>query len=141
MYRIIYLSSSVKYLNGEEIESLLVQSRKKNLENDITGVLMYIDGDFLQIIEGPNTAMKDLFESIKKDPRHKGIITILNTEITERQFPKWSMGFCASDYEKLKQIKGYENISKEKITEITDKTALAFIDSFIKSHRSKFIFI
>ncbi len=71
MLRIIYLSSSVEYLNSEEIESLLSQSREKNIENDITGLLLYADGDFLQVIEGPKVAMLDLFESIKKDSRHK----------------------------------------------------------------------
>jgi hypothetical protein len=141
MYRIIYLSSSVEYLNAKEIESLFVQSRKKNLEKDITGVLMYNVGDFLQIIEGPKTAMIDLFESIEKDTRHKGIITILNTEIKERQFPKWNMGLCTSDYEKIRKIDGYENTNTQTLSNISDKTVLAFFDSFINSHYRDFVFI
>ncbi len=141
MYRIIYLSSSVEYLGGQEIEYLLAQSRKKNLEKDITGVLMYIEGDFLQVIEGPKIAVFDLFESIKKDIRHKGIITIVNTKIDKRYFPKWNMGFCISDYEELRKIEGYENISIETLSKITDKMAIAFINSFLNSHRNKMVFV
>lgn len=141
MLRIIYLSSSVEYLNSEEIKSLLSRCREKNIENDITGLLLYADGDFLQVIEGPKVAMLDLFESIKKDSRHKGIVTIANNEIDKRHFPKWNMGFYNSDYEELRKIKGYENISRETLSKISDKMALAFIDSFIASHQSKFVFV
>jgi len=141
MLRIIYLSSSAEYLNSEEIKSLLSRCREKNLINDITGLLLYADGDFLQVIEGPNVAMLDLFESIKKDSRHKGIVTIANNEIDKRHFPKWNMGFYNFHYEELRKIKGYENISRETLSNISDKMALAFIDSFIASHQSKFVFV
>jgi hypothetical protein len=141
MQRIIYISSSQEYLNGEKIEMLLGQSRKYNLENKISGILIYIEGDFLQVIEGPKFAILDLFESIKKDSRHKRIMTIVNTEIKKRSFPKWNMGFCAMDYKELKEIKGYENLSTETLSKFSDKTAHAFITSFINSHRSKVVFV
>ncbi len=141
MLRIIYLSSSVEHLNGEEIETLLAQSRKNNLEKDITGLLMYTDGDFLQVIEGPKPAMLDLFETIKKDPRHKRIITISNIEVNQRHFPNWNMGFCASHYEELRKINGYEDINLKTLSTISDIMAVTFIDNFIKSHRTKFVFV
>jgi hypothetical protein len=57
MQQIIYLSSSVEYSNSEEIQSLLAQSRKNSGEKVITSVLIYVEGDFLQIIEGPKIAV------------------------------------------------------------------------------------
>ncbi len=141
MHRIIYLSSSVEYLNGKKIDLLLTQSRKKNLEKEITGVLLYIEGDFLQVIEGPKVAIIDLFESIKKDIRHKGIITIVNTTINKRYFPKWNMGFCHTDFEKLRRSNSFEYNIKYNVSRINDKMALAFIESFIKSHQSNFVFV
>jgi len=141
MLRIIYISCSQEYLNGQKIQFLLEQSRKNNLQNKISGVLIYVDGDFLQVIEGPKFAVLDLFESIKKDARHKRIMTIVNTEIKKRSFPKWNMGFCSTDYKELREIKGCENISTETLSKISDKMAHAFINSFIKSHRRKFVFV
>jgi hypothetical protein len=141
MHQIIYLSSCVKYLNVEEIGSLLSKCRKNNLEKDITGALLYIEGDFLQVIEGPEVALLELFESIKKDKRHKGIITIVNTKVSKRNFPKWNMGFCSFDFEELKKMKGYENMDQANLAEINDKTALTFINSFIKTHQNKFVFV
>lgn len=50
----------------EEIDSLLSQCCKNNLEKDITAVLLYTEGNFLQVIEGPEVVMLELFELIKK---------------------------------------------------------------------------
>lgn len=141
MLRIIYLSSSVEYLNEKEIGSLLAKSRKKNIEKDITGVLLYIEGDILQVLEGPKVAMLDLFESIKTDPRHKGIITIINTEIKEKNFPKWNMAFCSTTYAKLRKTEGYENLEKSYLTLISDSLTLSFLNTFIKSHLNEIVFV
>lgn len=141
MLRIIYISSSTKYLNGEEIETILSISRENNHINGITGLLLYADGDFLQVIEGPKILLIKLFESIKKDKRHTEIMTIANKEIKEKHFPNWNMGFYISNYEELRKIKGYETISKKSLSKVSDAISLAFIDSFIASHRSEFVFV
>lgn len=141
MHRIIYLSASTKELSIEEINALLLQSRKFNAENNITGVLLYIDGDFLQVIEGSEEVTKRLFEKIKKDKRHKGIITVYNDRFLEKQFPDWSMGFGLIDYKKLEKTPGFENFVKKETLTITDKTAMVFIETFIKTHRDKIVYI
>ncbi len=141
MKRIIYLSSSTKYLSSYEIGSLLSNARENNLINGITGLLLYADGDFLQVIEGPNIPIIKLFESIQRDTRHKEILTITNTEIKEKHFPNWNMGFFISNYEELSKIEGYETISKQSLSKISDKMCLAFIDSFIASHPNEFVFV
>ena len=141
MHRIIYLSSSTGHLSLEEINALLLQSRKFNAKNEISGVLLYIDGDFLQVIEGQKEVITTLFEKIKKDTRHKGIITVFNDQLVERQFPDWSMGFGYSDFERLRKISGFETIVKKELLHITDKTALVFLETFIKTHRDKIVFI
>jgi hypothetical protein len=141
MHRIIYLSASTKELSIEEINALLLQSRKFNTENNITGVLLYIDGDFLQVIEGSEEVTKRLFEKIKEDKRHKGIITVYNDRFLEKQFPDWSMGFGLIDYKKLEKTPGFENFVKKETLTITDKTAMVFIETFIKTHRDKIVYI
>jgi hypothetical protein len=141
MHRIIYLSASTKELSIEEINALLLQSRKFNAENNITGVLLYIDGDFLQVIEGSEEVTKRLFEKIKEDKRHKGIITVYNDRFLEKQFPDWSMGFGLIDYKKLEKTPGFENFVKKETLTITDKTAMVFIETFIKTHRDKIVYI
>ena len=141
MRRIIYVSSATKYLNSEEIESFLLKTREKNAINGITGVLLYADGDFFQVIEGPKIKMINLFQNIQKDSRHRGILTMVNIEIEEKHFPNWNMGFYNSTYEKLSKINNYESISKQSISNFDDKKCLVLIDSFISSHQSDFVFV
>lgn len=141
MHRIIYLSSSVKFLTPKEINFLLMQSRKNNLQTSITGILLYIDGDFLQVLEGPKVEILKLFDTIKADHRHKCIITVFNDTIKGKYFPNWVMGFAVSDYKKIREIEGLEYMNREVLSVISDKNALSFIDSFINSHREKIIFV
>lgn len=141
MHQIIYLSSSKKILSPEQINELLSKSREKNLKNNITGILLYFDRDFLQVIEGEKKAIQDLFEIIKKDERHTEIITVFNKKINEKHFPEWNMGFASTDYEKLRTLTGFENFNQTLLHGINDKTALILIDKFIESHNSSAIFI
>ena len=140
MHKIIYFSSATKPLNEEEINLLLAKAHHYNLEKGITGVLLYLEGDFLQVLEGRKIDVVHLFNKIKKDSRHKLIITIFDNEINKRQFPEWSMGFHSSTYEKLRNIKGLEQLEKRDLVNINDKAALTFLNIFIKSHKGEISF-
>ncbi|PWA06190.1 BLUF domain-containing protein [Flavobacterium psychrotolerans] len=141
MHRIIYLSSAIKPLSAEKIDSLLKQARKFNLENNITGVLLYLEGNFLQVIEGPSKSIISLFERIKKDKRHTGILTVCNDVIYEKQFPDWSMGFSPIVYKKLQKTIGLETFNRKELINLADNTAIGFINTFINSHRDKIMFV
>jgi hypothetical protein len=80
-------------MSPEELVRLLHQSRKNNGPREITGMLLYSDGNFLQVLEGPDAAVEQLLETITRDPRHKGMMELLRGDLTERQFPDWTMGF------------------------------------------------
>lgn len=93
MYHILYLSSAVQAMSVDALQYLLDTSRRNNRRDGITGVLLYLDGNFLQYIEGPRQAMDSLFANIRRDARHRGIL-VLGEETSEaRVFSGWSMGF------------------------------------------------
>lgn len=123
-----------------ELDSLLVQSRFFNLKKDITGILLYMDGDFIQVLEGEKEVVNALFETIQKDKRHKGIICVFNDIIEKKQFPDWSMGFSKIKFDELKKTKEFEFINKDNLTNTKDKTALIFLQTFIKSHYNQIQF-
>lgn len=93
MFHVIYLSAAVVPFTRQELEILLVKARKKNEERGITGILCYRDGNFLQVIEGEETAVRRLLSEIESDPRHRRIITLFQETIPEREFSEWSMAF------------------------------------------------
>ncbi|CAO1613844.1 unnamed protein product [Sympodiomycopsis kandeliae] len=108
--QIVYTSSaSHRYLPSEELTSILHGSRKRNCENDITGLLLYRDGSFAQFLEGPNEAVQSTFAKIETDQRHKGVVVVLNRSVKKRDFPTWRMGYRNLDKD-LKE----ENYNEDK---------------------------
>jgi len=77
-----------------EVDRILKTAQTNNAKLGITGVLLFNEGAFAQILEGPAPELEDLFDRIQLDDRHFDI-TVLETDWTEaRLFPNWSMGFA-----------------------------------------------
>jgi hypothetical protein len=88
-----YVSSAIKKFTQNELVELLTKAREKNIRLGVTGMLLYDDGNFMQVLEGQKETVKALYASIIKDRRHQGAIVIDEDELVERQFSEWSMGF------------------------------------------------
>lgn len=71
---LVYFSFSVKPFSTEDISVIFEQSRRNNLEHNITGMLLYMAGSIIQILEGEQKVIENLFEKIKKDNRHKDVV-------------------------------------------------------------------
>ena len=89
MYRLVYVSAATVAFSKADLLDLLTKARDKNQKAGITGMLLYHDGDFLQLIEGERSAVQSLFEVIKADPRHSGTIVVDEEEADERVFADW----------------------------------------------------
>ena len=98
---LVYVSSAVRLLNFEEIAYLLKRARERNKEYGITGVLLYIGGNFMQYIEGPKDNLDIIYKIICEDKQHTGIILVSREAIKDRQFGDWSMAF------QTKELEGY----------------------------------
>ncbi len=94
LYRYIYLSSAIEPMTQEDIEQILAASRRNNTPAEITGLLVYHDGHFLQVIEGPKEAVTHCVARIKQDPRHDTIFRLSSGPVAQRAFPDWRMGFA-----------------------------------------------
>lgn len=93
MFSLVYVSSATLPFSGEDLRALLATCRKNNAALGITGMLLYKDGNFMQVLEGDEEAVRGLYERIAADPRHGGEITLQEGLAEGRQFPDWSMGF------------------------------------------------
>lgn len=88
-----YASSATDQFDERRIPDLLARSREKNGDLDVTGLLLYEEGTFLQALEGEADVIEDVFETIRKDSRHTDCTVLLREPISERAFPDWSMGY------------------------------------------------
>ena len=105
----VYVSSAAQLFTDDQLEELLEKSRANNRRLDISGMLLYKDGNFMQFLEGPRDRVIALSKKIQADPRHRGMVVLYKEDKPERQFTDWSMGFKKySSSEKL-IIPGHNN--------------------------------
>jgi hypothetical protein len=74
-----------------EIESILEDSRSKNVERDITGALLVWQDYVVQTLEGEESAVRGLYEKIALDPRHEAVALLEAQPVESRAFTRWSM--------------------------------------------------
>lgn len=90
MRRIVYVSTA-SGLSAAEIAHILESAQRNNAEREITGFLLYNGRNFLQLIEGPQAALMSLMSTLARDPRHSGMLTMVDEAISERSCPSWTM--------------------------------------------------
>jgi hypothetical protein len=98
----IYASKSSSEFKEHQIPQLLESARRNNAARDITGMLLYVEGNFFQILEGHESAVTGVFERIRGDTRHGRITQIILEPIFERAFSEWTMGFANVEFAEVK---------------------------------------
>ncbi len=90
--QLTYVSIRNPNCTDAEIEKILASCKKNNSPLDITGVLLYSDSKFIQMVEGESKLILSLYDKIKIDKRHKNCMMISYGPIAEKSFPSWHMG-------------------------------------------------
>jgi hypothetical protein len=90
----IYSSAATAEFAEYEIPQLLEKTRAANAARGISGMLLYIEGSFFQVLEGESERVDILYQAILADSRHKHVTLIIREPITGRCFGEWSMGFA-----------------------------------------------
>ena len=88
---LIYASRSTECFHEHEIPDLLQQVRIANAKQEITGMLLYICGSFLQVLEGQPEMVDAVFSRIQRDQRHAKLRLMARESIPERAFEGWTM--------------------------------------------------
>lgn len=94
--RLIYISSATGEFGQAKLDEILGRSRSNNEARGLTGVLLFHDGCFFQVLEGEAAVVEQTFATISRDARHGGVIVLESRAITERGFPQWSMGYVGA---------------------------------------------
>lgn len=137
MIQIAYVSSTRGLLSADQLVRLLTKSRENNAEAGITGMLLYKDGNVLQILEGSAETVRALFDRIRRDQRHTGVIKLYQKAITERDFPEWLMGFRDLNAEATTELPGFSGILDPQfdMLKLNSSDAAKLLSSFKSSVR------
>ena len=106
---IAYLSSASRAYTDEDLARLLTSIRGNNARLGITGILLYSNSQFMQVLEGPDEAVRACYAVIAVDPRHFGVQMLSVESITERRYPGWRMGYRALTDSFSRSIPGYDD--------------------------------
>lgn len=71
MLRIIYVSTATQCMEIKDLEFMLEKISEKNVAKQITGILLYANKTFIEVIEGDCRTVKELYQQILKNSRHK----------------------------------------------------------------------
>ncbi len=116
MFYLVYVSVAAENVSRDDLLEILSWSRTKNAEAGITGMLLYKEGNFMQVLEGEESAVRDLYTRIRQDPRHLGIVTLVEGERERRCFGDWSMGFHDLSAPEARQVPGYSEFLNTPLT-------------------------
>lgn len=108
IYQMIYSSQAKTPLSPAGLEEILVDARVGNEKRQVTGVLVYIDGVFMQILEGEEKVLRALLKSIAADSRHTDLKVFYEREVSERTFPDWRMAYLSATPQQMAVWAGLE---------------------------------
>jgi len=141
MYYIIYLSSATQLFDNQELQDILEVSNKNNEQQGVTGLLLYSDGNIIQVLEGEKETVQAIYKKIAQDSRHHSIITLKNGELAERNFPDWSMGFKTISSKAFSEIAGFKDLrnqSFESIAPVSNHPVLNILKTFYTGNIQRF---
>ena len=107
MFRLIYVSTARELMDKDALLGILAKAREKNARLGITGMLLYKDGNFLQLLEGEERIVRGIYETIARDTRHFDTMITMEEAVNERMFTEWSMGFHDLSDPALQSLPGF----------------------------------
>ena len=99
-FTLLYVSDATA--SAGAIASIARQARLRNLQENITGLLIFDGACFAQFVEGPKEALISLIARLEVDPRHERmqVLSFSHSGI-KRRFPNWQLGYLLVDDERM----------------------------------------
>lgn len=127
------MSDSAQNESFDDIKDLYTKAKRNNYKNNISGILIYHKGNYLQVLEGHENDVDKTFERITKDERHKNIIKVININVEQRIFEDYSFGFTvvksSSEFEELNEYLAWLKNADHQIT----NKLITMVENFIRT--------
>jgi len=129
MIRLQYLSQSAHNITDQQVQQILVSSRRNNPDLGLTGVLIYGGRLFMQVLEGPDDQVLRMYVRLLDDKRHGDSQILHISPTSERIFQKWSMGVIKSDPLEFHHM---TQLREQRFESVQSKTFTAAMTEFLK---------
>jgi len=94
-------------MSDDDLKKILEKSREKNQRINVTGMLLYLDPYFIQVLEGDRETVDKIFDAISQDSRHQKVSIIYRQPLDKRYFSNWSMGFNKIRDQDVENLSGF----------------------------------
>ncbi|WP_051227232.1 BLUF domain-containing protein [Oceanospirillum beijerinckii] len=134
LHQLIYICSATRPLSEDDLIELLADAKGRNVERHITGILLYYQATFLQVLEGEAHELHHLYNAISNDPRVTGMVMLTDQVIGKRDFPDWSMAFKKVDDHEAENLEGFLDLLNGDELPIKERSSMAakLIGNFVK---------
>lgn len=136
LYELIYRSTAKPGLSESDLKDILRTAHSFNKANNITGCLLYHEGQFLQMLEGEFQVLLQLYDRIKRDPRHREFLLMHMKETDYRVYSNWTMAFKSLTDTDLRNYSGVSEFTELETEEEESSMSLnlfhAISESFIE---------
>jgi hypothetical protein len=119
MRYIVYTSTATYPFAEADLKQMLGHWRETNARLDITGVLLYSEGNIMQVLEGPAESIQGLFGTIAADVRHRTVVKLGDGPLQARTFSDWSMRFRSVDMADFNEFVGRLNQAPNQANSLT----------------------
>jgi hypothetical protein len=94
----VYCSRAAAGVDEAEVDRIIEYSQRRNVDRQITGVLVFGSGIFFQWVEGPPAEVQTLIANLHGDSRHYDIVALdRSVERRERLYEGWQMERVEAD--------------------------------------------
>ena len=134
LYHLGYVSTEAVKFSDEALVALFSEARSANTDRNVTGLLLYREGSFYQVLEGSESEVMATFHDIESDPRHKEVRLLFSGETESREFADWQMGFLNLDGIDLETLSGFSDFMTR------DAEPREFLESLSRGKRLALMF-
>ena len=132
--QLIYTSQAQAGLSPDALQAIALAAARNNALVDVSGLLIYDQGCFLQVMEGEDELILALYQRLKRDVRHTNIVKLIHEPIARRRFEAWSMGLVApahgvhtgpgivglSTWNELLDSQALQNLTEDRVRTVLD---------------------
>ncbi len=127
---LIYKSVPVDNISEKSLLEIAEGSKENNIDKGLTGLLVFGNNTFVQVLEGAEQDIETLYKKLLSDKRHSNVTVVKRGELERRYFPSWSMGFRSVSKEEMQLID--KAIEGETTAPVAGYLALEMIAGFVK---------
>jgi hypothetical protein len=129
LIHVIYIAAAAPEISEHDTAEFLKEARKANRKNDVSGMMLYVGGSILLLLEGEAHKVDAAFQEIVASKRE--MRAILREPVAEREFPDWIMGFEAVAPAEAARLLGeplvFDSRSRAHIEPRSAKTLLSIV--------------